>query len=1154
MRFDSLNIPAFGPFTDFKLEFPHDGTDLHLIYGQNEAGKSSLLRGLKGLLFGIPARSKDNFTHDYGKLLLGAHITHDKQTHQFFRKKGNKNTLIDASSNTIPDTTLQRILGPINEDFFDHMFGLSTDKLRSGAESLLSGNNEIGTLLFSASLGGTRIDKAIEKLETEANSLAKGGARTNVRIPTAIARFKELEKLSKDASTSTTQWKAIEKSYDQAASELDRAKSELANLHHRQATIQRILTALPQISRRAEMLARLREINLPELASDFQERVRRAQSELSEALAVIKPAQQALESKSATRAALPDHAAILEASPSLEALHQSIQQHMKDLRELKHAELQLSQYEEQLSHELTQLGYFSELEFSKETQPTRAELAHLNELANHLKESLQALTTAKESAQKIDHDIDDKSNDLASLESEEFPPEHEALLERAQAEETELKSLKPLRTNLETDRISLQHLGNQLLPSADPDSLRALIPPTLARIESLIRQHNEIQTTLTEHQNDQRKVENEIAEIESELEHFKKIHGAIVTKDDLITARKVRDADWITIRSQLQSNQSIAPDHLETFQGYIAQPDQISDQLLDDADATARAASRRDDLDKKHAKLQQIQQDISRIETQLAAWNSDWISQTNFLKNHSFDPVEMLTWLGHWAEWNTLDLKIRSTESTLKAADAEHLTLLQQLRDALNLPTSDLTSLRSHLQHAKNLAAKSQGKKSILEQDLARLRSEQKLAAHQLNVSTEQHSAAVTNWQHAIARFQLTSPPTQAIAQLESRLALAQQIETKKATTTTRDQLQSQVTDFQSRLHQATATHLPHLAEKPDDEQESALWLTLTTARDHKAQSQALTADIENRKEEIAKQTAIRDRATTALNDLISAAQLDSQEQLEAAIHDHQERLKLTSDLAIIKQDLLTAADGLPLEEFIQQCQQADPATLKDEVADIVSKLELAQHQRDTLHEAFLNLKNQKETIELASSNAIDAKQDAENALAEIITDTERFIRLHHAIDFLRAQIEAYRENAQGPLIRKTSHYFSKLTCHEFSGVAARPADDGSIQLVALRPATDTTLPATELTTDALSEGTRDQLYLALRLAAIDKHLETHPPMPLILDDVLMTFDDQRTHALLETLVEFSHKTQILIFTHHPHNLTLAKSANIPHHPHTISA
>ena len=75
---------------------------------------------------------------------------------------------------------------------------------------------------------------------------------------------------------------------------------------------------------------------------------------------------------------------------------------------------------------------------------------------------------------------------------------------------------------------------------------------------------------------------------------------------------------------------------------------------------------------------------------------------------------------------------------------------------------------------------------------------------------------------------------------------------------------------------------------------------------------------------------------------------------------------------------------------------------------------------------------------------------------------------------------------------------------------------------------------------DGLSEGSRDQLYLSLRLAALDLHLaESHEPMPLILDDLLITFDDDRTRAILPQLADLSRRTQIFLFTHHEHVVEL---------------
>jgi uncharacterized protein YhaN len=66
-----------------------------------------------------------------------------------------------------------------------------------------------------------------------------------------------------------------------------------------------------------------------------------------------------------------------------------------------------------------------------------------------------------------------------------------------------------------------------------------------------------------------------------------------------------------------------------------------------------------------------------------------------------------------------------------------------------------------------------------------------------------------------------------------------------------------------------------------------------------------------------------------------------------------------------------------------------------------------------------------------------------------------------------------------------------------------------------------------------MSEGVRDQLYLALRLATLESYLAKSEPLPFIVDDILINFDDKRTAATLKILAELSKRTQVILFTHH---------------------
>jgi uncharacterized protein YhaN len=78
------------------------------------------------------------------------------------------------------------------------------------------------------------------------------------------------------------------------------------------------------------------------------------------------------------------------------------------------------------------------------------------------------------------------------------------------------------------------------------------------------------------------------------------------------------------------------------------------------------------------------------------------------------------------------------------------------------------------------------------------------------------------------------------------------------------------------------------------------------------------------------------------------------------------------------------------------------------------------------------------------------------------------------------------------------------------------------------------------VTVESMSDGARDQLYLALRLASLHNYLDSKEPIPFIVDDILIQFDDERAAAALEALAELSKRTQVIFFTHHEHLVELA--------------
>jgi uncharacterized protein YhaN len=131
--------------------------------------------------------------------------------------------------------------------------------------------------------------------------------------------------------------------------------------------------------------------------------------------------------------------------------------------------------------------------------------------------------------------------------------------------------------------------------------------------------------------------------------------------------------------------------------------------------------------------------------------------------------------------------------------------------------------------------------------------------------------------------------------------------------------------------------------------------------------------------------------------------------------------------------------------------------------------------------------------------------------------------------------IERHRQAAQNPLLSRAAHLFAGLTAGAFLGLGSRVDEDDMPALVGQRA------DGSHVGIDGMSEGTRDQLYLALRLAYVESYAASAEPPPFIADDIFVTFDDERTQRGLEALAEIGEKVQCVLFTHHRRNVELAR-------------
>jgi len=101
MRIEQLKLTRYGAFTDHSIDFgsANKASDFHIVYGPNEAGKSTLRDAVIDFLYGFPRQTPYNFIHANEALLLAATLTAGDETHQLIRVKRNKSSLLTRAIN-----------------------------------------------------------------------------------------------------------------------------------------------------------------------------------------------------------------------------------------------------------------------------------------------------------------------------------------------------------------------------------------------------------------------------------------------------------------------------------------------------------------------------------------------------------------------------------------------------------------------------------------------------------------------------------------------------------------------------------------------------------------------------------------------------------------------------------------------------------------------------------------------------------------------------------------------------------------------------------------------------------------------------------------------------------------------------------------------
>lgn len=1163
MKLARLLLQAFGPFTDTELVFTgngvHPAANFHLIYGPNEAGKSSALRAMLDLRFGIHLHSPDDFVHPTSKLrIAGVFLDDQGEPIGLVRRKGRGSTLsrfdITTGQPANPPEAGQELelalTGGLERKEFEAMFGLNHERLRDGGDLLLKGEGELGSTLFEASAGTRGIAAILAGLESDAkNFYNPHGQAKSAIINEARRQLDDQRHLWKQAITRPNDWQTLNRDHDQAKDALAEVDKALETLRRRENELTELRTVAPLLREHDRALSELQSVtdvpDLPENAREdrlaAEQALRRAETDLQEAKLELARCTDAL-------AALVIEKPLLEHAGAIERLVASLDTVARSRIEARQQQALIDQIETDLAASAARIVPDLGLAAIVSAVPSAADRVALDTHLDALSLLGERLKGHHSRAVELNEAIAFDPDDIPPLPAPEARQRLGVALRNAHSLGDITRQMVDLDRGIRDQGSWLSQAQSDLgadsaaaLREARP-LLDAQIISTRQELANLdqekIRLENEDQR-LAEDLDQQRLRQRQLA-----------AEGEVVTADTLRLIREHRDKGWGLIRqayverthdvNELERAFDPArplPEAFETAQG---ESDRQADLLRADA---ARAAgyeeceARITSMDQRRA---EIIEELTQLDTQRQTIRESWTEQLTDARLPILEPDALREWQA--ARKGALESADRLAQLVAdrdqwQARLTTAITSLTSALDGVGQTAQDTTlpSLINQAELWERGVTQAEVKHSERAKADEKRRSDLKRIGSQISQAESElleHETALQDW-HAKLFLPAGSLPAVVKARLGELDGLAQQYAALNAAKAKLSMLQAVVEDFSTQ-----AAGLASLLgePKPDiaDDFVERLKRRLASSSEQEQQRKALTRDGERAQATKRQAEAEKVSQTNSLARLCTAAKVESVELLPER-EDNATRKRIAHVTLSAQQQQLAQASTRTVEALRECLAGQDTIALEAERERCKAEITRLEEEQTTARQAEEQTRRALEAID-SSDAAAKAREAMESAAARYRSAIRPWARLKLAHALLQDALDRFRERAQAPMVAAASTYFSLMTGGRYVRLVADETDDKPV-LRAERA--DGIL----ISVEAMSEGTADQLYLALRLAALELRRASHPQMPLVLDDVLITSDDERAANILRALERFSEGGQVMLFTHHRHLLEVASSA-----------
>ncbi|MGA2699471.1 MAG: AAA family ATPase [Isosphaeraceae bacterium] len=1161
MKFVRVTFRCFGPFEEQPLDLSGP-SGFHVVFGPNEAGKSSALRGLHALLFGFPVQSGDDFRFKYTQFRIHASLVDSAGTTlECIRRKGKKATLLTADEKTeIPEASLTRFLGGLQQLQFEQLFGLDSKRLVEGGRDITDGRGDLGEALFAAGAGLAGLRALARTLEERRLALYKFRGQTQ-SINKALSDHEKQVAAVRENTLPPDKYAAAATAAREAQEKAEALRRERTEVRSQLGLLQRYQNALPTIELFQRARLRLEPVaDAPVLATDFEAKLYDARQKREIAhnkLIDLTADRDGLEQQLRDE---PPPETVLAEEGEIDALKKLVGAYANLKSEAIKADTRRSEEEGKARDIFRELTGTTAWDQMPGTKPRRDDEQRITELANEQAAVLQDVTRCDSAVRRAREELKVAEGKQAGTAAPTDPAPWLAAVES-------IAALGPVEEQAQTrhgeaaaQELRLAGDFARFQPPApgvwtDAPTLRIPSPEAVTRFRN---EFDEARRAIAKANGEREQIDRDMETLRGQLVDTA---GAepVPTVNDLSDARRDRDGGLHLIRRRLADQADVlteaeftarhAPGRplIDAAEATVRQCDGLADRLRHEAERIAAWQTLHQKLALLQDRRNEVVDEHAAAKDTLAGIEQAWQAAWHPAGVAPDAPEVMQAWLIQWQRfteqvtvWKGIRLKCQEDEQRITTLRAQLVDACPITRTAKTL-AEGLALARQAISDAKSgqtAAQKLNDEVLRLQAALATDEAESVRAQKRRDTWTEQWSAAI-----GVLRLREPSVSVKTAQDYLKRIAEMQQhltdMRIKAARVREIDEeralLLQRLTALRQRLDSATRPTTADTLDADFHEVDAAV----SAARIRRTQHDELAKRLKKVRSDLATTTDALREAEASLTSLAAQAGVVEIEHIAPAVQRANERVLAARQVEEQEKALAQNTRGQPLEAFV-----AAALVHSDRLDQDIDSLDRRAQQLDpdiTAAEAeALRAEEVLNAYQQASDSAAEARQQAELIVGRLEEHVIEYAALHLARVALDRAKERYRARRQDSLLDRAGEYFKTLTDQAFAGLDI-DNDEGADVLTAVR-APGHSNPRVPV--GGLSDGTRDQLFLALRLAGIEQHFQNREPVPLIIDDVLVSFDDARARTTLKCLGELAAKTQVLLFTHHRHVVDLAKAVN----------